>query len=495
MRYVGRVSEQSTYSAKLVFGLLGIFLGVILMLKVAEWAIFAVGALMVYTLTQKRVEYTFFVLVLFSALSVVNPVIVKKGFAFYLITRGALFTLALAMTTRSGFQKTMWFMSPFYLLFGYVLYMMATSLSGWAPIVSELKAVLFLVFMSALVQTVSVVSLSGVDSRKIRAVMAAVSVFYLVGSVAVIPFPSIGQSMMMSLMEGTAGSELSGLYNGLTWHSQTLGPLVAMLNAFIFSDFLCNFKKKDYLYSVLLISAPILVYKSSSRTAFFGYMISILATLFFFNRDRNAKRSRKANVLMAGLFVGAIAILVIAIHPGASQNLEAFLRKTQDVDVMAARGTLTEDLAQSRMGQVEIGMANFRKSPVIGNGFQVSEEMQFMDKSETGFVLSAPIEKGVLPVMVLEEGGVVGAAIFAMFIFAIYWKYSQLRFTCFLSTFTVFIALNSGEASFFSTSGSGGILWLICFSALLLDLDRLRLLKAERQGIQSQEAFLRRYKV
>jgi hypothetical protein len=133
------------------------------------------------------------------------------------------------------------------------------------------------------------------------------------------------------------------------------------------------------------------------------------------------------------------------------------------------------------MGLVEQGMASFRERPMIGNGFQVSREMRGYDMSEMGLLLSAPIEKGVLPVMVLEEGGVIGALLIAAFLINLYGKYRRLQFTCFLSTFTVFLGLNSGEASFFSTSGGGGILWMICFCALLMDVHRHRRMLAEKQ--------------
>jgi hypothetical protein len=107
--------------------------------------------------------------------------------------------------------------------------------------------------------------------------------------------------------------------------------------------------------------------------------------------------------------------------------------------------------------------------------------MRDMGKADSKILLSAPIEKGVLPIMVLEEGGAIGAILFGCFILSVYVKYSRLQFSCFLSCFTVFIALNTGEASFFSTSGSGGILLMICFCALLMDIHRLRRELAEAQ--------------
>lgn len=473
------------YSPNFVIRLMIIFFITVAALKLHQFSIYAVGALLVYTLLQKRVEYTYLMLVLLSALSVINPVLVEKGFNFYLVTRGSLFILAVAMTLRAGFQKSAWFMTPFYFLYGYMFYIMLTSLTGWAPLISELKVLLFLVFLGALVQSVAAVNQSGVNIGKIRAGMVVVAIFYIIGSVAVIPFPQIGKSMVYAKMglEGPASpvNEILGLFNGLTWHSQTLGPLVALLNAFLLSDYLCNFKKRNWLYQALLVSIPILVYKTSSRTALLAYLISLLVTIYFFMQERYVSQAKKNRVISATFLVILVVITVFVLRPGANEQLEAFLRKSGNDGRTGGSVSLTEDLTRTRMGLIEQGLENFRQRPMFGNGFQVSEEMQFIDKKETGMILSAPVEKGVLPVMILEEGGVFGAAIFLAFIIAVYMKYMRLKFSCFLSTFTTFIALNTGEAIFFSTSGSGGILWMICFCALLMDTSRQRRILQEMQ--------------
>jgi len=476
---------QSEYSVKLVIRLMAIFLGVILALRVSEFAIYAIGGLVIYTAMQKRVEVAFFALMLLISLSIMNPVFFEKGFHFYLASRGSILIVAALMTIKAGFVRSAWFLSPFAWLFAYMGYIMLTSLVGWSPIISEMKAVLFLAFMMALIQSVSVVVQSGVDVRMIRAAMLVVASFFILGSVASIPFPAIGRSMVIlraiGFDEAIDFSELSGLFNGLTWHSQTLGPTVAMLNAFVLSDYICSFKRKNQLYRVLLISVPILVYMSSSRTAFFAYLISVLTSVFFFMGERRATAAQRSQVLMSLVFVGLVVLLVLFFRPGGVGKLEGFLRKTSDLADIDRQESLTESMTKSRMGLVERGMANFREQPMIGNGFQVSKEMQGYDMSEMGLLLSAPIEKGVLPVMVLEEGGVVGGALLVAFLVAFYVKYRRLQFTCFLSTFTVFLGLNSGEAAFFSTSGGGGILWMICFCALLMDVHRHRRMLAEKQ--------------
>lgn len=360
---------------------------------------------------------------------------------------------------------------------------MFVSLNGWAPLVSELKAVLFLIYMIAMIQSVSAAAQSDADIRIIRSAMLALACFFILGSMATIPFPNIGRSMQVLKYEewgiSVNASELTSFFNGMTVHSQTLGPLVAMLNALLLSDYLCNFTKKQPLYRVLLAAAPVLIYMTSSRTALFAYLVSILASVFFFMGQRHVARAKKSRILMNVLLGGILTVFLLILSPNKVNQMEAFLRKTEKVEDIDHTALLPESILKSRIGSIENGIYNFSQSPIVGNGFQVSEEMKDMSTSETGWIISAPIEKGVLPVMILEEGGVIGAVLFALFVFNLYVKYNRLRFCCFLSTFTVFIMLSFGEAVFFSMSGLGGISWVICFCALLMDVLRHKRALAE----------------
>ena len=79
-----------------------------------------------------------------------------------------------------------------------------------------------------------------------------------------------------------------------------------------------------------------------------------------------------------------------------------------------------------------------------------------------GLILSAPIEKGVLPVMVLGETGIVGATVFAMFLLSFWVNGSKMKLYMSIAMLVVFLATNMGEATFFSPGGIGGIQWVVC---------------------------------
>ena len=133
-----------------------------------------------------------------------------------------------------------------------------------------------------------------------------------------------------------------------------------------------------------------------------------------------------------------------------------------------------EEVLVTRQGLAEFALENFKESPVIGNGFQVSKMMEGQEISSFGQLLSAPIEKGVWVTAILEEGGVVGFMLFMLFLIIAFWgMLSRQAFTGACALFVLMIS-NFGEFSFFSTSSTGGIAWALIFVGGALDALRVR---------------------
>ena len=187
---LGVKMDSSEVSLIWVEKLLLVLLGAILSLRLSSALSYIMLLFIIYTLNQKRVEFSFFSLMLLVALSIMNPVLFDKTTAFYMSTRISLLVLAIGLGMKSGQQRVR-FLSPFSYLYAYMAYIMVTSAWGWAPVISELKAILFLVFILALLKGVAVVVQTGVDIRLIRAGMLAISCFFILGSIMVIPFPNI----------------------------------------------------------------------------------------------------------------------------------------------------------------------------------------------------------------------------------------------------------------------------------------------------------------
>ena len=141
--------------------------------------------------------------------------------------------------------------------------------------------------------------------------------------------------------------------------------------------------------------------------------------------------------------------------------MSGFITKTNEVSV----GSIINAYKISR-GVLYIPMIdNILESPLKGIGFGLASDLTNMDiKYFRGVPVSAPIEKGVLPLAILEEVGVFG------FIFIIIWILLLVRCsiakgisdTMVLLTILLF---NLGEAGLFSPNGYGMLYLVLLASA------------------------------
>ena len=100
--------------------------------------------------------------------------------------------------------------------------------------------------------------------------------------------------------------------------------------------------------------------------------------------------------------------------------------------------------------------------------------MQTMGKKEGLAILSAPIEKGVWITAVLEEGGVIGWAVFVIFLIMCITLSIKRRAYIGASCLFVCMLTNLGEFTFFSMSYTGGFTWAMVFVGLALDLRKMK---------------------
>ena len=139
-----------------------------------------------------------------------------------------------------------------------------------------------------------------------------------------------------------------------------------------------------------------------------------------------------------------------------SNAISRWIRKTDDVK--ADTRSLTDAVTSSRMGLVEMCLADYRRKPILGMGFQVAAYTQ----TRTSSIFSSPIEKGVLPIMVLGETGIIGLMIFVLFLVSFQSAGAKRGLFVAVAMMWVLIGINMGEATFFSPGGAGGIEWVLC---------------------------------
>ncbi len=423
---------------------------------------------------QKKADAVLFWIIVSMAILMGNHTLMPKNMVFMISSKLIFLMFGFIMLLSLATHRKVPSVSPFGLLIPYLMFMVIPSSFGWSPIISLLKLLLFWLVYVALIGVTNDVSLQSRSNMPIvRSMIMAVAAFVIVGSILLIPFPGISQMTGEEYMNAIkSGAGVKSLFKGITWHSQTLGPMVAFLAVFIFADWVLCVKRFSWLHAILLGLCPVLLYKTSSRTAMGSVLIGIAMIAMCMMKERGIGIRWRAKVKSAMFAVAGLAVIAIVVVPSLRDSITRFALKTAG-DVQVQDFTV-EDAMFTRQGLIDRGMYNFRQSPLIGNGFQVSYEMQYTKIKSLRDAVSAPVEKGVWIPAILEEGGVVGMFLFLVFVIGVSVKlYASKSYMAF-SLFITLIIMNLGEFTFFSMSGVGGFLWTIIFIGAAFDTLRLR---------------------
>ena len=420
---------------------------------------------------KNRTELLLFCLLLDIAMVMSNSQVIPKSTVFSLAARSVYFLVAGVMVLQMTSQRRSKMITPMLGLFGYLAFMAATAAAGWQPLISYLKLVLFVtVFLGFFSVANAAATRQGVDARKLRSLCLAFAIFFILGSVALIPFPNIGMlKAEFYLSQGLPVPE-DGLFAGMCLHSQALGPVVATISTLVLADLLFCVKKWNKLYLLLLFCSPILIYKTGSRTAMGTYVAGLCFVTFLFMCARGVGVSWKNRALSVLLLIGVLGGIALFAVPSLREGMANFVLKyaTEGTEVTMA-GVLN-----TRQGSMDMQLENFAESPIIGNGFQVAKQMENEEIVSAAQLLSAPVEKGVWITAVLEEGGVIGIVLILAFFFIAGVQLWERQAYMGLALFVVMIVCNLGEFTMFSVTSTGGLMWAMLFCGLALDAQRKR---------------------
>lgn len=201
---------------------------------------------------------------------------------------------------------------------------------------------------------------------------------------------------------------------------------------------------------------------SQARTAFFAMAIAIsLSTVLFVWLDRKKMgaggRVDKNNGGVLALALFGLGIGAILTDGGGLFN--TFVAKSQN----AGGSSIGEAYSTSRGFLVDRMIMNIYTHPWTGIGFgSPSNLSDFIIELDPvfGLPIGAPIEKGVGPVAVLEELGIVLTAVFVLWLamsLRAAWKSGYVPLT--LAIFV--LCTNLGEYTFFSLGGMGLLLMIV----------------------------------
>jgi hypothetical protein len=242
-----------------------------------------------------------------------------------------------------------------------------------------------------------------------------------------------------------------GYLRGVLGHSQATGVLGALVAVWAFSKLVDRQQgaTKDFLVFVL---AVVTVFLTATRTGLLGIALTLLiVTIVAGIRGRAPLKSlilRPRNPLLTASIMVALAVAIINSEALLS-SLDNFVRKGTDAS------SVTEAYSDSRGGQIDAMMDNIRRDPLYGIGFGIASAPETMRiRRVAGIPVGAPVEKGVIPIAVWEELGLLGLILTACWILTIVSSAIRAKLTQ-VSLIVAIILMSLGEASLFSAGGMG----------------------------------------
>jgi len=207
---------------------------------------------------------------------------------------------------------------------------------------------------------------------------------------------------------------------------------------------------------------------SQARASILASSIAFLVLMFYARPLRNllgerlrVNISRTSMIAIFAIAIAALAAWNVATQGTVSRAIVAFINKTED-----ELETLDADrIVGSRAALIAFSWQNFQENPLFGIGFQVAKTQAFVQQAT---LFTAPAEKGFLPTAVLEEGGVVGAIAFVLFLTLFLRELVRQRNVPGMVGFITFLATNFGEVSIFSPGGPGAFGWVMVGASMIL---------------------------
>lgn len=254
-------------------------------------------------------------------------------------------------------------------------------------------------------------------------------------------------------------------FQGSLNHPQLLGIFLAPLLAWLLYNIFVG-RRPSTPQIFIAVIVIYMIYLTRART---GVASIILGAIIFLFLKRGAfvhlvKFTLKNNALRAG--VALFIFLIPLLYSQFRDEVARYLFKSATVQSL--------DIAyeESRGFIIHQAIGNFVNHPVAGIGFGIanSETHDFNIKIDplTGLPIGAPTEKANLIIAVLEETGVVGLAVFCVFLFLLLRLIANGSNVGLSWAALTAVCTNVSETTFFSMGGFGTFIWIICATSIVV---------------------------
>jgi len=471
---------NKAYSPREVMRFIGISLLTFLLWRITKGYGAIITGMLVLVATTHNKPVSLIYWVLFMTLSACgNRQIFTVNIASVLIVRMTLLILSVVMVGKLLGKKQSPVLSPFCGIFVYIAWEAMISIQGFSVVISYLKLILFCSVIFAMLGIANVVIQSSrTQLRSLRAAILALLSIMIFGSVLVIPFPSISIMASKEALQQIMTGDILSLFQGMTCQSQVLGSMMGILATFILADMVFSLKRWDRLYVALFLCCPFLIYKSASRTGMGTFVAGCMMVGFLAMRSRLMGAQWKSKVIGLFSLVGLCGLILVLIIPNIRERIFSFVVKRVSAD---SAEVTSVNILSSRQSRIDNELQNFKRKPMLGNGFQVSDDMIGAARKSIVEYMSAPVEKGMWIFAVLEEGGAVGFVLFVGWLLVLFWMLIRRNAYVGASVFMAYIVSNLGEFSIFATTYIGGFYWTLSFAAICIDAQQEKCRKMSNQ--------------
>lgn len=243
-------------------------------------------------------------------------------------------------------------------------------------------------------------------------------------------------------------------FQGLLEHPQAFGPMMAILVAWLFGTWMTDRRMSLWLVAMIGL-ALVWAYLSLARSSIVLILVGILAALA--SRPLTALMNRSVRIprLLAGrlaVFVVSLIVLLAVAGPKINDGFKKFIAKGRGSE------TLTDAAWKSRGHLIVAMQDNIAEHPWTGIGFGVASSPEkyaaLVRDQYFGIVIMAAVEKGVLPVAIVEELGWPLALLYLPWFLALLLCAVRAG-PRYAAVCAAVYALNFSECCFFSPGGGG----------------------------------------
>jgi hypothetical protein len=203
---------------------------------------------------------------------------------------------------------------------------------------------------------------------------------------------------------------------------------------------------------------------SGSRTAAIALFLSIpISGLLIIYKHNIIKLTTKFQFHKSYvILVLTLTFFILLFESKIFNFIEIYLNKTN----LIGSGDFVSAYQDSRAVLYEPMINNILQNFFKGIGFGLASDLSNMNvRYFFGIPVSAPIEKGILPLSILEEIGIYGFIFFMIWILIIIGQGIKKDYGS-LNIILTFLLFNLGEAGFFSPNGFG-MLYLIVITSII----------------------------